>query len=478
MTTATQERTSPLSVVLAGAATAALLTSAFPPWNVPIVAWFALAPLFYVIPRLSWRGVEWLGFLTGLAFYAFNFRWFYDIFGFPAIGLWGILALFFAAFCVLVRSLPPDVPTWQRVLLTGCFWVAVEFVRCEQWPLKFSWLALGYSQHDAPFRAIYSWGGVYWMSFLIAGFAAWLASARRFQRLAPVTLLAGAFVVMLPSRFIDPDVTGIGSVVAVQTPAPSVADQMRLSDAEFARGGAPALMAWPEYTVQQTPDEAPEVYADLGRWAKAHHTTLVFGGVAPRGDEKFSSAAYVIGPDGRRLGVYEKHDPLPFFQDGEPGSGYPVFPLEVDGRSLPFGVTICFDLCFERSARRLVTNGARLLVVPSEEPPDWPRLEQEQHAIIAPVRAAENGVGILRASAPGPSQSVVSDGNVLQSLPSGSSGVMPGASYDPPPYRTFYNRIGWLFPWLCQATTALWIIRFIRMRRRGGQADPALEYDA
>lgn len=463
-------RPRPLEIFSAGAATAVLLTAAFPPWHLGLVAWLALAPLLTVLPRLSWRGVEWLGFLTGLAFYAFNFRWFHHIFGVPAVALWSLLALFFAVFCVLVRTLPPTMPAWQRVLLTGCFWVAVEFVRCEQWPLRFSWLALGYSRHEWPFLSLYRWVGVYGVSFLIAGFCAWLVAAKGLRRLIPPALLAAAFVALFPAWLIDPDQFGMGEVVAVQSPSPSVAEQKRLSDGLFARGGTPALVAWPEYTVQQTPEEAPDVYAGLERWARERKATLVFGGLTSRGGDKYSSAAYVIGPDGKRLGVYEKHDPLPFFQDGEPGSAYPVFPLDVDGRSVPFGVTICFDLSFERNARRLVANGARFLVVPSEEPPDWPRLEQMQHALIAPVRAAENGVGILRASAPGPSQSVLPDGNVFVDSASGLTEVLPGVAPEATG-PTFYTRIGWAFPWLCQGATVLWLLGLARRKRRIGSLE-------
>lgn len=462
MASTTIKPVNPAELILTGLGTAALLTDSFPPWNVPLTIWFALAGLLTVIPRLSWRGVEWLGFLTGAAFYGFNFRWFHAIFGFPAVALWAILALFFAVFCALVRTLPPDMPAWRRILLIACFWVAVEFVRCEQWPLKFSWLALGYGPRQALVLPVAGVIGVYGLSFLAAATSAW-ASIKCSEGCIALILFASLLVVAArePSRS-SPHMPM--TAMAVQSASPSVAVQKRLSGAEFTKGHTPALVAWPEYTVQQTPEEAPDVYAGLERWAKYRKTTLVFGGLTSRGGEKFSSAAYVIGPNGQQLGVYEKHDPLPFFQDGEPGGDYPVFPLKANGHSLPFGVTICFDLSFERNARRLVENGARFLVVPSEEPPEWPRLEQMQHALIAPMRAAENGVGILRVSAPGPSQVVNADGTIWRELPVGREGVLFASPPAPLPERTIYNRVGWLFPWLCQGVTVLWLLALVRRR--------------
>jgi apolipoprotein N-acyltransferase len=275
--------------------------------------------------------------------------------------------------------------------------------------------------------------------------------------------------------------------MAVQSRSPSLGQQQRLTEAAMAEGQRPALVVWPEYTLQQTPEENPEAYAEVSSWAKLHRVTLVFGGVANRGDNKFSSAAYVLGQErpsdeyGKLLGDYEKHDPVPFFQDGEPGTDYPFFSWSVGDKAYALGALLCFDLSFERNARRMAMNGGWLLAVPSEEPPDWPRLEQQQHALIAPVRAAENAVGILRASAPGPSQMVGTTGRVMDSLPIDAEGTL---LYPTPKSRlgpSRYARQGWRIPWLCQGVTVLWLMGLTAggwtKRRRRGRITPILEDD-
>lgn len=467
-----------LVALVAGALTVALYSLCFPPFNLSYLAWFAPAPLLVVIPRLSLRGTEWFGFLTGYALYAINFRWLYAIFGFPAVALWGLLALFMAVFCVLVRALPPQYSLRRRLLLIPCFWVAVEFVRCEQWPLRFSWLAMGYSQHNSPlFLPLAGYVGVYGLSFLILAIAVCTASAWRWRWWLPVVLAAGAIFLLLPATMRDDAIKDrptaqTGQVVLVQSGSHSADVLMRMSETALTDGSVPTLVVWPEYVLQNTDKEDPEAYARMRNWAAKRQVTLVFGGMTSRGDTEYSSAAYVVGPTGQTFGVYEKRNPLPFFKDGKPGTAYPVFDWYVGDRKIPFGATICFDLSFERNARILAGNGARVIVVPSVENAEWPRLEQSQHGIVAPLRAVENGVGILRCSAPGPSQIVAPTGRVRHSLASGSAGVIVGFPGYGDGRRTAYNRYGWLLPYFCQMVTVSWtgwlLREAIRKRRRSG----------
>lgn len=452
----------------AGAATVAMLTAAFPPYDCGMIALFALSPLLIVIPRLSGRAVEWLGFVTGFVFYAIGFRWFHAIFGFPAVALWGLLALFTAVFCVLVRSLPDKTAIGWRVLLIPCFWVAVEFVRCEQWPLRFSWLALGYSQvhahHLLPLAGIV---GVYGLSFLIVLTAAYSAELFRLRSWWAFAFAVALVTVLWPgyhvaARSDSAPNANTGRIVLIQSHSHSVAVLQSLSEKAMAGPSIPTMVVWPEYTLQWSPEESAETYAGIRDWAASHQVTLVYGGVTGRGGEKYSSAAFVVGPDGADLGHYEKHNPLPFFQDGEPGAAYPAFRWRGGSRDIPFGVTICFDLSFERNARLLARNGARLLVVPSVEPSEWPRIEQDQHATVAAMRAVENGVGVVRCSYPGPSQIVQPGGFGGRALAAGSEGALVWIPTPGTGRRTAYNRIGWLFPYGCQAVTLTWIGLCIR----------------
>ncbi len=455
-------RPAALVVILAGAATVALLLASFPPVNAGAFAWFAMAPLLSILPRLSARAVEWTGFVSGYLFYGISFSWFYALFGFPAVALWGLLALFFAAFCVLARTLPREMPAWQRTVLTGCFWVAIEFVRAEQWPLRFSWLSLGYSQHNQPLvLPVASWIGVYGLSFLVVAVGAALCSMKTHRAVS-----VSAFIILLSvlARLASPHPdlaspqTAGARVVLVQPESLLRESLYRLTEPAIRGTVLPTLVVWPEYVEQFSESEAPEAYSELREWADRHNAALVFGGVRDRGGTAFSSAAYVLGPDGKDLGVAVKHNPLPFFQDGLPGRGYPVFAWEVAGNHLQFGILMCFDLSFEPNARRLARNGADIIVVPSHEPWDWPRPEQAQHAIIAPMRAVENGVGILRSSTPGPSQIVDHHGRRME-LRAGREGVLVSGPPTGGTGRTVYNRVGWLFPWVCQLVTLGWVVR-------------------
>ncbi|HEY3268524.1 MAG TPA: nitrilase-related carbon-nitrogen hydrolase [Armatimonadota bacterium] len=456
--------------IVAAAVAVALFTTAFQVRGCGALVWLAFVPLLVILPRASQSGAQAIGFAAGFAAYAIGFRWFAHLFGAPAVVLWSLLALFVTVFCELVRSLPMKMPAWQRALLAGCFWVALEYIRCEQWPLRFSWLAPGYAFRESlvGLRAA-SWIGVYGLSFAIVTMAAGAAWSRK--RVAAGFLLLAIAVAAIPVRpSARHGAAQGGRVVLVQSSSTSRASLLQMGDKALAGAPKPTLLVWPEYVIQFTEEETPDAYAALRRAAHARGVTLVYGGLRAHGQSQ-DSAAYVVGPDGKSLGCYEKHNPLPFFKDGEPGAAYPVFHWRVADGDAPFGVTICYDLSFERNARRLAGNGARFLVVPSMEPEDWPRVEQYEHAMAAPLRAAENGVGIVRCSTPGPSQIVDAHGAVLLSQPAGQWGALTwdGAPPMGSGQRTPYNRAGWLLPYLCQFVTVCYIAcRFVAARRSDG----------
>jgi predicted amidohydrolase len=148
--------------------------------------------------------------------------------------------------------------------------------------------------------------------------------------------------------------------IAVQTPHPSLGplahwtQQGTAALPESTKGIVPTLAVWPEYSFEFDARGDDGTWQALQKVARDTGTALVFGSVHERGNDRYSSAAYVVDAGGRSLGLYEKHNPLPFFQDGEPGTGYPLF--RIPGRvhpsrqTLDMGALICFDLSFERNA--------------------------------------------------------------------------------------------------------------------------------
>jgi len=142
-------------------------------------AWIALVPFFSALValqvemkkrwRFAFRQASTLGLVLGTIFCYGTLYWLYNIFGMTAFLLIAVLCLFFVLYASVLKFI---LSRWNyRFVLPAAapiLWVAVEYFRSEGWWLKFSWMSLGYSQHDFPptlqFASLF---GQYGISFVI-----------------------------------------------------------------------------------------------------------------------------------------------------------------------------------------------------------------------------------------------------------------------------------------------------------------------
>jgi 5-aminopentanamidase len=125
--------------------------------------------------------------------------------------------------------------------------------------------------------------------------------------------------------------------------------------------------------------------------------TLVFG-VIEQQDGRYFNTAVVIAR-GDLVGVYRKTQLTPGEALFDRGDTYPTF--EVQG--VRFGINICYDTRFPEAAARVAVQGARLLLVPSQNmmPRDRAVRWQERHHRIRAERARETGMWIVSADVTG-----------------------------------------------------------------------------
>ena len=119
-------------------------------------------------------------------------------------------------------------------------------------------------------------------------------------------------------------------------------------------------------------DTAAPIQAALSAWARAHHLTLVAGGMPERcSDGPPYNTALVYGPDG---GLETKYRKLHLFDVDLPGGGKlkesdatsaGSEAVLADAAGVRVGLSICYDLRFPELYRLLVDRGAELLVVPA-----------------------------------------------------------------------------------------------------------------
>ena len=119
--------------------------------------------------------------------------------------------------------------------------------------------------------------------------------------------------------------------------------------------------------------------------------------VERRTDGSLTNTSVLFGPDGGRLAVYRKMH-LFGFADGEPAyltAGTDVVTVDTDfGR---WGLATCYDLRFPEMFRRLVDDGAELVIVPAA----WPLARIGHWSVLARARAIENQLVVIAVNTSG-----------------------------------------------------------------------------
>jgi predicted amidohydrolase len=154
------------------------------------------------------------------------------------------------------------------------------------------------------------------------------------------------------------------------------------------------------------------------------HGIAIVAGFAERDGELIYNSAALVTPDGdcaiyRKCHLYGPYERTLF----APGASPPAI---VDLGGLKVGVLICYDVEFPEAVRRLASNGADLVVVPTALP------ESEHAAFIAEmlvrVRAFENQVAVVYANHAGSDGRFAYAGRSCIVMPDGSDAARAGAS--------------------------------------------------
>lgn len=402
---------------LAAVASGGLMAACFRPLNLHWLAWVALVPWLVMLPRLS-DGATWLvGSIVGLVFYRVGLDWGFGV----NSPLAGALMITFAiwmgyAFRVagmLVRRFGPAAMLWAVPLA----FVGHEVIRCEAFPrLRIPFLALGYSQAGNLWIAqLVSLGGVYILGGLIVAVNAAIAYAilqrTRAASLVPAIVVAGIAALAFVSQPADYSKWPGLSVACVQAEGISLPRFVELTREALASPHLPRLVVLPEHTIETPATDNNRTVQELAALAREYgayicvgaHTAPAKGAACP-----YDNVGLVIGPEGRIVAAQAKSVPLPFFEDGNPARS--LSPISTTLGSL--GVCVCYDALFTDLPRRLIAQGAELLVVPVMDPSPWPAQENLQHADMAPFRSIELRRCAVRAASSGESQIVDAAGRV------------------------------------------------------------------
>jgi apolipoprotein N-acyltransferase len=332
----------------------------------------------------------------------------------------------------------------------------------------FPWLALGYTQTDAPLAGLAPIVGVYGVSFAVALTAGALV-ALLFGSLRARTAAASAVVVVWILGFAlwgREWTQPTGKPVTVAVVQGAVPQEMKWDQAQFEATlelyrnltrphlGA-GIIVWPESALAAPVDMLGGFLGPQWDAAKRSGSTLVLGQLRrdPRRDVYYN-AVLALGDEPqwyakRRLVPLSEYFPVPeFVRDWLQGMELPYSGFEAGGDSQPaldaagqkLGVTVCYEDAYA-SDQLAVLKNATLLVNVTNDAWFGDSTAAHQHLQISRMRALEAGRTMLRAANDGISAIIGPDGRVTGTLPRFQPGVLTG-SVQPRVGLTPYARFG------------------------------------
>ena len=440
---------------------AALLAASYPPFDLPVLSFVAVAPAVILVRGFALAGdlrgaLRW-GFWYGFASQGLVLYWLVvalwhftplSALGYLAtitiFGLWHALLFWFVT---RARRDLPAIPLWA---VFPVVWTAVEWAVGHQGDIRFPWLGLGTSLGDA--TTLVQWadiagarGVTLWLAwcnvmvadaFLAAGGERGAGSGTlRWRPIVAVmaTVLAAWGYGTWRERTLP--LRDVGIVGLIQPNEgfqekwdPGHADSMVSKLVGMSRAlmaeKHPQLLLWPEAAVPGYFFQHPAWPAAIGGLARETRTPIFTGGLYaefhPDGGSDYYNAAFYFDTAGRwqSYPVYQKHylvpivERVPFvpprwlqlkwFGGFGIGRGLPLYASPL-GR---FGVMICYESAFEALARGYRGTGAEFLVNITNDAWYGRTAGPYQHATHLVMRANETRAGIARAANDGISELV------------------------------------------------------------------------
>lgn len=470
---------------LSGAAAGGvLLALAFPPYDLWPLAALGVAVLVLVCRGVRPRRAALLGLAHGLGTFLPLLSWM-TVIGPDA---WVLLALLEASFLALLAALLPAVlalrawPLWVATL-----WVGQEAAR-DRLPFGgFPWGRLAFAETATPFTPYAALGGAPLVSFATALSGALLAAALtsvRSSRRTAAALSAAALVVPALGLLVPTGGAGEGRTVTaalVQGGVPGegldflgereqvlrnhVDATHRLAGA--VRAGdvrAPDLVVWPENSSDIDPFTDPSARRLIDSAVSDVGVPVLVGAVLDGpGPDHVSNSGIVWDPRTGPGERYVKRHPVPFgeyipFRDQLAGlvERLEQIPRDFYAADAPgnlqvgparVGDVICFEIAYDGLVRDVVTGGADVLVVQTNNATYNGTGQPEQQMAMSRLRAVEHGRSVLVAATSGISAVVEPDGSVAQQAPERTARTLVAemALHDG---RTLATRLGALPEWL------------------------------
>ena len=480
-----------LYAFLAGAASA----FAFEPaglWPLLPVA-FAILCEFVCRSKSIWRALL-TGWSFGFGQFVVGLNWIATAFTYQAaMPAWFgwiavvLLSLYLAIYPAMATGLAWRFGRDDRVVLVavlGGAWAITEWLRGTMFT-GFPWNPAAAALAPTPLITVTALIGTYGLSGLVVllGGAIWL---EYYKKWLPLVVIIGvsALLWVLPSSSVPPDPLAVMNVRVVQ-PNIGQEDKWRPGfDDEAARRlailsgpptGEPRLLLWPEAAVTDPLADARtdghQAMAEFQRTRAASllgpNDRLLTGGIAIGSNDgvQITGAAnsiFAIAPGGKVVGRYDKAHLVPYGEylpmrqllsaiglsrlapgDIDFTSGPGPRTIDIGGEWGKVGFQLCYEIIFSGD---VVDEKHRPAFIFNPSNDAWfGRWGPPQHLAQAQLRAAEEGLPVIRSTPTGISAVIDGRGNVVKTLPWRTAGVidavLPPAANSPPPFARFGNLI-------------------------------------
>lgn len=376
--------------------------------NLAAFVWPGLICLTYLIDLSSFRLSFYSGFQAGLFIFVPQLIFFVNIFGIYGSALWIVPCCWLGILVSICYGIKKYFGLKNAFLIMPIIWTGIEWFRSEMYYLRYSWVNIGFLFFKSKNLDLLLFTGSTGLSFILMLIACLTRTLSK--KHATVFGLTFFAILIFITNYEISSKTGpwqkfnnalkVGGLHTDSLELPEIISKL---DTMIHDDPNIDLVILGEYSFFSEPPQA------LINWCKKHQKFVICGGIENIDQTNFFNTAFVINKTGQIEFKQAKAVPIQFFNDGLPAKSQELWHSPWG----KLGLAVCYDLSFRTIMDNLVKAGAQGLIVIANENLEWGKIEYFVHSRIAPVRAAEFKLPLVRIGINGISQIISPSGRIL-----------------------------------------------------------------